>query len=171
MQYGILISLSLLVLVLTGIVYHSHSRYFARFFGKSNPAAVILSVSVLGLLLLSFLVTRHQFVVFKTGDLGGRIPAIGIAIPLAAIMILVDRQAIFAADMNVPFPESLLFYPVMGYVVEILFHVLPLAVLFLLLGAFVKGPSQMRIVWVSIVLIALLEPAYQAIPMIGRYAT
>lgn len=37
-------------------------------------------------------------------------------------------------DINVPPPQCLLFYPAMGYVVEVLFHAFPLALLLAVLG-------------------------------------
>jgi hypothetical protein len=40
--------------------------------------------------------------------------------------LLVTR---FPKDINVPSPQSWLFYPAIGYVVEVFFHALPLALL------------------------------------------
>lgn len=65
--------------------------------------------------------------------------------------------------MNIPYPESLLFYPAMGFLVEVLFHVLPLAVLLFLFNAIFNTTASPALVWVTMVIVALLEPTYQVI--------
>ena len=47
----------------------------------------------------------------------------------------------FPKDINVPAPQSLLFYPAIGYVVEVVFHALPLA---LLLVALDRLPEKLK---------------------------
>jgi hypothetical protein len=71
-------------------------------------------------------------------------------------------KAPFPATTNILFPESVLFYPAVGFFVEILFHVLPLTVLLLLLNSLLKGTDQQVIFWISIVVVSLLEPIYQS---------
>ena len=75
--------------------------------------------------------------------------------------------------MNVPFPESLLFYPVIGFMAEIVFHVLPLSLLLMALPTIFKNIRLGTTVWISILIVALLEPTFQAVlnvidaPLIG----
>jgi hypothetical protein len=80
-------------------------------------------------------------------------------------MILVDLKVVFPPDINVLFPESVLFYPAMGFFAEILFHVLPLSVLLFSLTSIFRNLSYENIVWICILIVALLEPIYHTIPM------
>ena len=76
-------------------------------------------------------------------------------------MILFDSKIVFPADVNRPFPDSLLFYPSIGFVVEILFHVLPLTVLLIILTTLFKDLTYEGIIWPCILFVALLEPVFQ----------
>jgi len=51
----------------------------------------------------------------------------------------------------------------MGFVVEILFHVLPLSLILSIFTLIRKNRTPQKIIWISIVLISLLEPVYQLI--------
>jgi hypothetical protein len=115
----------------------------------------------MGVILFSFLLNDGQFVVYRQGNLNGLLLAIGLAVPFAAVMILVDRRAPFPADINVSFPYSLTFYPAIGYVVEILFHVLPFCLLYFILGALVGESSSIRLTWLIILIVVLIEPVFQ----------
>ena len=76
-------------------------------------------------------------------------------------------------DMNVPFPESLLFYPIIGFMAEIVFHVLPLSLLLLVLRVIFRNLRLGTSVSISMLTVALLEPTFQALlnvidaPLIG----
>ena len=63
--------------------------------------------------------------------------------------------------MNVPPPWSLLFYPVIAYVVEVIFHAVPLALLLATLGPLFRKLNRTSLVWVCIVLASVLEPMFQ----------
>jgi hypothetical protein len=79
------------------------------------------------------------------------------------VAVLVDLKGPFPADVNAAFPQSLPFYPVTGFGVEILFHVVPLAVLLPILTSVFKGMGQDTAIWIAIGLVALLEPAFQTV--------
>ena len=49
-------------------------------------------------------------------------------------IIIADFFIRYPEDINVPVPEALLFYPAVGFVAEIAFHVLPLALLLFVLA-------------------------------------
>lgn len=108
-------------------------------------------------------------VLYKKEHLTGLYRCSGLAAILGLIMILVDLKIVFPADMNILFPESLLFYPAIGFFVEILFHVLPLTVLLILLASFFKGANHKNIIRICIVGVALLEPVYQTLGMSFSY--
>ena len=89
---------------------------------------------------------------------------------LALVMILFDSRIALPEGINRPFPESLLFYPTIGFVVEILFHVLPLTLLLLLMTSIFKGLTFEQIIWPCILLVALLEPIFQtSFSLSGEY--
>ena len=69
--------------------------------------------------------------------------------------VLVTR---FPKDINVPPPQSLLFYPAMAYVVEVVFHALPLALLLALLRRSTKKSNTIIVTWLCIVFVSSLEP-------------
>jgi len=78
-----------------------------------------------------FFLSREWFVVYKVGEYKGFLIATGLAALLGLGIIIVDLITIFPADTNRPFPDSLFFYPIFGFVVEVIFHLLPLALLLL----------------------------------------
>jgi hypothetical protein len=61
----------------------------------------------------------------------------------------------------VPVPTALLFYSAVGLVAEIVFHVVPLAILLLALSPLARQLGRERIVWLGIVLVAIFEPTFQ----------
>ena len=82
-----------------------------------------------------------------------------------SIAIYIDLKNPFPKDTHILFPESLLFYPVIAFFVEIVFHVLPFALLLVLSTAIFKNVAFQKHLWISIVIVALLEPSYQTINM------
>jgi hypothetical protein len=101
-------------------------------------------------------------VVYKPGEFKGILVAAGFAILPGLIIILLDLKAVFPADTNRPFPDALFFYPIFGFVVEVIFHMLPLALfLFILTSVFKLNFEQ--VIWPCIFLVALLEPIFQTI--------
>jgi hypothetical protein len=67
--------------------------------------------------------------------------------------------------MNILFPESLLFYPAIGFFAEILFHVLPFGALVFLTTAIYKKEITNKTIWFMILIVAALEPTYQIVFM------
>lgn len=172
LQYLIFIALSVGVLGFTGILYFSNKQIFQRFIGRLNPLIAFLFIAVLGFSLLSFLVSKNWFTIYERENLNGLFLSAGLAALLGVIIILADTKIIFPADTNVLFPESLLFYPAMGFLVEILFHVFPLTILLVTLNSILKYDNFDSVVWICILIVALLEPIYQMERMasLNRYA-
>ena len=56
----------------------------------------------------------------------------------------------------------------MGYVVQILFHILPFCLVYFSLGMLLGKASSETIIWVSILIAALIEPIFQITFMIGQ---
>ena len=162
-QILVLISISLVVIGLAGILYLRNKQFFQAFIGKFNPLIAFVLVILLGIILLTFLLTRGWFSIIGKETLEGLLSSSILASLLALVAILVDMWVVFPEDMNVAFPESLLFYPIVGYFVEILFHVFPLTGLLILLTSLSKNYEFDRVVWICILIVSLLEPIFQII--------
>jgi hypothetical protein len=163
LQFLVIIAFSIGMTGLAGILYFHNASLFYRILGNVDPLASYVAVSVLGVLLLAFLLSRGWFAIYKKENLKGLARSSALAALLGVIMILVDTQVVFPADFNIPFPESLLFYPAMDFFAQILFHVLPLSVLLISLTLIFRNTSQKHIVWICILVVALLDPAYQTV--------
>lgn len=85
--------------------------------------------------------------------------ALGLGGCLTLPVIIVDVMGGFPAELNVRFPESLLFYPSIGLVAESVFHLIPLA---LLASVWKLTRFELhRARWLAIMLVALVEPLLQ----------
>ncbi len=147
---------------MTGIAARPSSPHFQRFFGGISPLLVVGGAIVVAGSSLSLLKARGGFEVLRgRASLRGIALSAGLATVLAVVIVVADLFIRYPRDMNVPPPEALLFYPVVGYVAEVVFHVLPLTLLLLAFAPLSKGPGAGRLVGLCIVLTALLEPSFQ----------
>lgn len=171
LQYFSLIGLSTVLTVFTALVYRAPCQVFAPYLGNFNPLVSFLVMAFISVGLLAVLRSRAGFLIYA-GKPAGLFVAAGMAVFLAGLMILVDLSVHFPQDLNVAFPLSVGFYPVIGYIVEVVFHLVPLAGVLLLLTSVLKHPrQQVRLIWLSIAAVALLEPIYQTAGFIGFYPT
>ena len=164
-QNRVFVVLSIMVLGMTILLNATNGLLFQRFFDRFNPLILITASTFTGFLLLSYLHFRGWFTLFKIENLKKIIRYTGLIILFVSVSILVDLNMVFQADMNIKFPESLLFYPVIAFFVEILFHVLPLTILLIALISIFNKTSYKKLLWITMLLVALLEPTYQAINM------
>lgn len=163
LQYFVYLALALTATICTGALYSRNKLIYQPFFGKINPVIVLVGVSVLGLILLTYLLARGWLTIFQVENLRGLLVAAALATLFALIMIFADSKIILPEDINRPFPDALLFYPTIGFVVEILFHVLPLTVLLVLTTSLFKNLTFAQVIWPCILFVALLEPIFQTI--------
>jgi hypothetical protein len=168
LQYLVFIGLSVVVAVLVAVLYTRDSLAFRPYLGGINPLLAIALTILLGVVLLTLLLSRGWFEIYSRENLRGLLVSVGLAGLMAVVMILVDLRIVFPADINKLFPESLLFYPSIAYVVEVLFHVLPLSVLLIVLTLLSRSLSYERIIWPCILLVSLIEPTYQTILGLSR---
>ena len=139
----------------------SWRAWFRPYFGSLEPLLVFALAAAVGAVSLSFLRARAGFDVYaRERSLRGAGVAAALATLFAIPVILLDLRVPFPRELNVPPPQSLWFYPAMGYIAEVCFHALPLAVLLAVLGRLTrKRPGTL--VWPPILLAALLEPVLQ----------
>lgn len=160
-QLTILIATSLIIVAFTWAIHVYHPLSFERFFGKINPLFITPSLSVLGMLILLLFLSRNGFQIFSGLNLKGMLPFYSLAILLASIAIVIDIFFTYPEDTHILFPYSLLFYPVMGYVVEMLFHLIPLCLLLLLFKSIFRNSNPEKLMWPCILIISLIEPTFQ----------
>jgi hypothetical protein len=109
-------ALSLGVIGMTTLTRAVSPTIFRRFIGYADPTLVAVALSAWGALLLSVLIVRDGFSIAGPAVGRGVSRSVGLAALFGAVIILVDFVAVHPADMNVPFPQSVLFYPVIGFV-------------------------------------------------------
>jgi hypothetical protein len=161
-QYMVLAVLSLGTVGATGILSLSHSTIFQPYFGNIHPLVAIAFVTVLGGVSLSILHARGGFEMYtRRQSLQGVMFAAAIATLFAIIVVSVDLSIGFPRNLNVPLPQSLLFYPVMAYVVELALHAFPLALFLVVLGSLFQQRNPTSLVWLGMLLVSLLEPILQ----------
>jgi len=133
-----------------------------------NPLQAAILTATVGIVFLSFLLSKGWFAIYKRESLKGLIRSSAFAALLGLFMILVDVKVVLPADLNILFPTSIFFYPAMGFLAEILFHVIPLAILLTFFTSLFKNANKNQILWICILLVALIEPAYQTIAGYSR---
>jgi hypothetical protein len=169
-QFLIFISLSLAVATLLAVLsFLGYPPLLLRLFIGINPLIGVLPVSLLGFFLFAFLISRCCLAIHRKGHLKGYLYASGLAALLGLIAIIVDFSTrIYSADINVLFPKSLLFYPAMGYVAEILLQLLPLTVVLIVLSPLSERISRNKTMWGSIFVASLPEPVFQTLGVSGQ---
>lgn len=142
------------------------ARFFAAYFGSIPPLAAIAAAALVGFVSLVFLHSRGWFEIYTSSTVRGVGVSAVIATLFGAWQVCADvLVARLPKDINVPPPQSLLFYPAMGYVVEVLFHAFPLALLLAVLGRLNKKSNTNVVIWLCIVFVSCLEPVLVHIRM------
>ena len=147
---------------LTALQVPSSRSDFGPYFAGLPPVIVVAAAGALGLGLLAILRSAAGFQILdgRTTIRGIAVSAgfatlLGIAIAIADILIR------YPENTNVPMPRALLFYPTVGFVAEVVFHLAPLAVCVLALSALPVQLDIERKVWIAIVVTAVSEPTFQ----------
>lgn len=137
--------------------------HFERFFGQLPPLLVTALVVMIGSVSLRALGSRgwlptRPLTVTRLALVG--LAGSGLALPAVAFDIWIN----FPEDMNTPWPESLLFYPAIAVVAEVIFHVAPLAVLLTALGWNLDPhPDDKKRAVIAVVVVAAIEMLFHTI--------
>ena len=159
--------LPLVTIGFTGILSLSPGNFFQPYFGPLHPLFAVVLISVLGVASLRILSSRGWFAIFRSREsLRGVLLSTTVATLFAVAVIAVDLHIAFLYR-HVPPPESLLFYPAMAYVAEIVFHTLPLSLLLIALPSLFKALDSNRLIWWCIHFVSLLEPIFQ---LVGEFS-
>jgi hypothetical protein len=153
--------LYLIVLVITVILNYYDGEIFQRFIGHINPVLSVILCCILALIFLPILRSGKWCNIKNKVSRADGLKIIGLVAAFGCIAISVDYQLPFPEDINILFPASLLFYPGIAFVVEILFHIVPLSILLILSTYFFKNLKSKNYLYLSFLVIALLEPTYQ----------
>lgn len=162
-QYLAFVVVSITWLGLTMISLPSSSDHFRRFFGDTNPIFVVLAACVVGAAALGILSYRGFKILEGRPTLRGMALSVGLATILALAIVIADIVIRYPQNMNVPVPQALLFYPVVGFVAEIVFHVAPLAVLMFVFAPLLKRTGSAPFMWLCVLFVATLEPSFQVL--------
>jgi hypothetical protein len=160
-QFAVFTLIALVVTIFTIKAYSTDSSAFKRYMGGIHPLVVLTILFIIGLVLFSFLTKDGEFAVYRKGNIKGILLATALGIPFALVMVFVDTKYPFSENMNVAYPNSIFFYPAIGYVVELLFHLLPFGLLYILLGRIFASPESQWIIGISILGAAIIEPLFQ----------
>lgn len=152
---------------------------FERFFGSVPPVLVVAVVTVVGALSLQVLskrgwlpgrrVSERQRLsggILTGGVTGGILSgamrqAFMAAVVLGTVAVAFDNWIAFPEDMNTPWPQSVLFYPVIAFVAEVILHVLPLAALLAAMRWNLDPGVDDRRVWSAVLIVAGMEAVFQ----------
>lgn len=151
-----------IIVLAAGCLNYWDDTLFQRFIGEINPILAIIFSGLIGFFLILYFLSKAWFIVHRWGALKKAFYFSWVIVVFASVAILIDLFIGFPGDINIPFPKSLLFYPVIAFFVEMLFHVSPLVIVLGLLPYFFKKVEEAKIIWMSIILVAILEPTYQA---------
>lgn len=132
------------------------SALFQRFFGDFPPELVFVLAAVSGWWAWRWVLEPHGFGL-RTESFSDVLKIAFPALGCVTVTVLLDVWMPFPKDINVPFPLGLLFYPAIGLLVEVVFHLLPLA----LLLAGMRSPIRPSHLYPILLLVATLEPFYQ----------
>lgn len=134
---------------------------FHPFLGEIHPLPVFLFAGTLGYGALISLGRKIDIQIFRGSGLHGYSHTVLGAIFFGCLAICLDRVVRFPDDLNVAFPVSLIFYPSIGFLAEVIFHLLPLTMLTVMLISLKVFRKNENVLWLSLFTTALLEPLYQ----------
>jgi hypothetical protein len=148
--------------VVLAVAGRSLPRDFRRFFGPIPPALVLAGSLVIGVIAVDALRSRGWGSVDAwSHSAAGFTAASMFAVAFAVVAVIADCTLRFDVDINVRWPGSLVFYPVIAPVAETVFHLVPLAVLATALD--LDFDDLGRRVIIVIVLVASIEAVFQAL--------
>lgn len=144
---------------------------YSRFFGNINPIVVVAITIIVGSLGMSRLRSVAALKTYSAAPRTRGVLIVGIPLILFCATLWVDTRGVFPQDLNIAFPESLLFYPSIAYVVEVVFHVVPLTFCMSLISSVFSRPIRPTDLFVVVPLVALIEPIFQIVMFGGDYPT
>lgn len=131
-------------------------EFFRPYLADVGVAVTVGVLAFVGLVAIAALRVNGAF--FSSWKLSRRALMRGglVVAAFALSAIVADAALRFPHDINVPVPWALLFYPAIAFVVEVAFHVIPLA-----LALTVFRAQSLALVIACAIAVALIEPLFQ----------
>lgn len=167
-QYATYAGACAAVLALTVVARVVDPALFERFPGGTDPVVVVAVLSLFGAPLLRLLKSCGGFAIIGPRPGHGLLQSAGLATLFGLLVVGVDVVLTHPADMNVRFPTSLLFYPVISLMAEVLFHLLPLAAVLAAISVITRQKPSEHVIWGSLLLVSLLEPSFQVLAAVSE---
>ena len=131
------------------------------YLGTDHPFVLLVVVVCIGVVCLRYLDRAGRLRIWQRER---RIKAVGTAFGLATafapVAIIIDILARFPDDLNVLPPAAFAFYPIVGFVAEVIFHLAPIALVLLVVG---RGRNVESSLLIGFVIAALMEPGFQVV--------
>lgn len=160
----VLLLFSVVVSIFIFFLSRNHAPSLAPYFGVISPLIATLVLCVAAIAALYLLCERFGFSVIASGNpRPGLILAFVLALPFMISVTIADVFLRFPADTNVPLPAALLFYPAMAFIAQIALHIVPLTLLLLTSEVVCKSRPFRQRLWVSFLLVSMLEAGFQAV--------
>lgn len=134
---------------------------FERFIGNVPPIVAVAVASAAGAAALVLLDSAGW--VGSDPSRRGLARSTVIALGLGAAIIVADSALGFGEEINVPWPASVLFYPVIALIAEVAFHLVPLALVVMASRRWHRLRKGAGAVTVPIIAVALFEAVYQIV--------
>ena len=166
-QFLVFACLSIIIIGFTSILYGFDKQPLLKYISVLHPVLTFFLLSLIGFAIMAFFLSEKWFEIYTGRFHKGYFIIFILPILLAIIMIFVDLKITFPADINVLFPKSVLFYPAIAYLVEILFHLFPLVFLLLLFKPLINENNRNAIILICLIITAFLEPIYHLSYMIA----
>jgi len=147
--------------ILTAMSQQLDPSHMQIYFGVISPYLLLVILAAVGGWLTGYLRRFHfGFCHFR---FEGFIRAIALATLFGVVIIGVEHLVPLDQDINVPYPDSLAFYPAIAFYVEIIFHVIPIALLLYLASSFSDWTKLEERIWLIFIAVAVIEPLFQTI--------
>ncbi|MCY3410519.1 MAG: hypothetical protein INQ03_02675 [Candidatus Heimdallarchaeota archaeon] len=149
--------------ILTIMVYILKSKEFdgyEPFVGSANYLLISMMIYVLGYLFL--IIFRENVVSDSLATLESFHVPFVLGMLFSSITILIDYTIGFGDDINVGIGDGLLFYPAIAMIVEIVFHLLPMTILYSVILKLTNNGRETALL-IGTLCIASFEPTFQLI--------
>jgi hypothetical protein len=161
-QYIAFLVIAAAMIGMTALQIPSSRANFDLYFGGLPSIVVVAAAGAVGVGALAALGWMAGFQIFSgRTTLRGIAVSAGFATLLAVVIVIADLLIRYPENTNVPVPRALLFYPTVGFVAEVVFHLLPLMLLMLALSALQRRLGTDCVVRIAIVITAVAEPTFQ----------
>lgn len=157
-----LLRYAILVSVLFALLPWVPVRYFIRFLGDVNIFILLCSLAIAGYFILRFL-RQFGFFIYRSKEVGSLKYLIAAPFLFFCLVLVVDNIWSFPPDINIPFPYSIFFYPIIAFIVEVIFHLIPLTIFLIILRYIFSVKVSSALLLIVFVIIGMMEAFYQAL--------